>query len=77
MIPCIATVGMKWGILLGDRQQKVAVPLVTLLLLAFAYWLSRSVSLQVFGYRLSGLVVVMIGAFVGLVGVPLSWGQRT
>jgi hypothetical protein len=74
MIPCIAVAGMKWGILMGDRQQKIGVPLVALALLGFAYWLSSAVSIQIGGTQLSGLVVGLIGAFIGLFGVPLSWG---
>jgi hypothetical protein len=74
MIPCIAVAGMKWGLLRGDRQQRIGVPLVAIMLLIFVYWLSTGVSIQVMGYHLSGLTLALIGGFVGLVGIPLSWG---
>jgi len=74
MVPCIAIAGMKWGILRGDRQQRIGVPLVATLLLAFAYWLSTGVSVHIMGHHLSGLALALIGAFIGLVGVPVSWG---
>jgi hypothetical protein len=77
MVPCIAVAGMKWGFLRGDKQQKVGVPLVAIALLGFAYWLSTGVSIQVMGHHLSGLALGLIGAFIGLVGVPLSWGGST
>jgi hypothetical protein len=73
MLPCIAMAGLKWGVLMGDRQQKIGVPLVAVLLLAFSYWLSNGVSIQIFGHHLSGFVLALIGAFIGLTGIPLSW----
>jgi hypothetical protein len=74
MIPCVAVTGLKWGILRGDRQQRIGVPLVAVLLLAFGYWLSSDLSIFIFGHHLSGFALFLIGAFIGLVGVPLSWG---
>ena len=73
-IPCIAVAGIKWGIFRGDRQERIGVPLVGILLLAFAYWLSTRVSILILGHHLSGLALALIGAFIGLIGVPLSWG---
>jgi hypothetical protein len=77
MIPLVAIAGLKWGVLKGDREQKIGVPLVAILLLAFAYWLSTGVSIQLFGYNLSGLELGLAGGFVGLVGVPLSWADSS
>lgn len=73
VIPCIAVAGMRWGIVRGDNQQRIGVPVVAVLLLLFAYWLSTGVSLQLFGYRISGLAFGLISAFVGT-WVPLAWG---
>jgi hypothetical protein len=75
MVPCIAVAGMKWGLLRGDKQQRVGVPLVAIALLVFAYWLSTGVSIQIMGHQVSGLALGLIGALIGLVGVPLSWGD--
>ena len=75
MVPCIAVAGMRWGLSRGDKQQRVGVPLVAIALLAFAYWLSTGVSIQIVGHHLSGLALGLIGAFIGFVGVPLSWGE--
>jgi hypothetical protein len=75
-IPCVAVAGARWGVLAGDKQQKIGVPIVGLLLLAFAYWLSTYVSVKVFGVRVSGLILLIISGVIGLIGVPLSWGGR-
>jgi len=75
MIPCIATVAAKWGIIRGDARQKLFVPAFALLLLWVAYWLSKSVSLDAGGIHLSGIALLAIGAIVGLVGVPLRWAE--
>jgi len=77
MIPLVAVAGLKWGVLRGDSEQKIGVPLVAILLLAFAYWLSTGVSIQIFGYNLNGLVLGIAGSFVGLVGIPLSWAASS
>lgn len=76
MIPCIAIAAAKWGVMRGDAQQKLFVPVVALLLLAFAYWLSPGVSVNVASVHLSGFVLMLIGGFVGLVGVPLRWAEQ-
>jgi hypothetical protein len=73
-VPCIAVAGVRWGVVAGDNQQKVGVPLVGLLMLAFAYWLSTYVSVTVFGLRISGLILMIISSIIGLIGVPLAWG---
>jgi len=72
MISCVAAAGFKWGLLRGDKQQRIGVPIVAILLLGFAYWLSSGVSLEIFGHHVSGLVCCLIGAAVGLLGVPLA-----
>ncbi len=77
IIPCVAIAGMKWGLMKGDRQQRIGVPIVALLLLAFAYWLSTGVSVQVFGHNLSGLTLGIIGSVIGLIGIPLSWADTS
>ena len=75
MLPCLAVAGAKWSILKGDGQQKIVGQVFSALLLALAYWLSNGVSIQLFGYHLSGVTIGLIGALVGLVGVPLSWAE--
>lgn len=75
MIPCIATMAAKWGIIRGDARQKLFVPAFALLLLWVAYWLSRSVSLDAGGIHLPGIALLAIGGIVGLVGVPLRWAE--
>jgi hypothetical protein len=74
MVPAVAIVGMKWGLVKGDAQQKVGVPLIALALLAFAYWLSTGVSVQIGGYHLNGWAVGLIGVFVGLAS-STSWAD--
>ena len=74
LLPCVAVAGAKWGILRGDRQQKIGVPVIGVMLLAFAYWLSTGISVRLFGLNLSGLSFVVIGSLIGLVGVPIAWG---
>jgi hypothetical protein len=75
-VPCVAVAGARWGVLAGDKHQKIGVPIVGLLLLAFAYWLSTYVSVHVFGVQVSGLILVIISGVIGLIGVPLAWGGR-
>jgi hypothetical protein len=72
-IPCIAVAGAKWGVIRGDRQQRIGVPVVAALLLAFAYWLSTGVEVLVFGHIISGLTLFLISAVLGLT-VPLAMG---
>jgi Na+/phosphate symporter len=73
LLPCFAVGTIKWGIMLGDKQQKIGVPLAGLVLLALAYWLSGRVSLQLVGYHVSGLGLLLFSSLVGL-AVPLAWG---
>ena len=75
-LPLIAAAGIKWGLVAGDSQQKVGVPIVGLILLGLGYWLSRDVSLQLFGYHVSGLTLVIIGALVGFIAIPTAWGGQ-
>jgi hypothetical protein len=75
MISCVAAAGFKWGLLRGDKQQRIGVPIVAILLLGFAYWLSLGVSVAIFGLHLSGLLCCLIGAAVGLLGVPLATAE--
>jgi len=74
MIPCCAVGAMKWGVIAGDKQQKIGVPLVGLILLAFPYWLSSDVWLSAFGHYISGLALFGISAVIGIIGLPLAWG---
>jgi len=75
-IPCVAVAGAKWGLVAGDAQQKIGVPVIALILLAFAFWLSTYVSVTAFGIEISGLVLMAIGGVIGLAGVPLAWGGQ-
>jgi hypothetical protein len=70
----VAAGGLKFGLFLGDRAQKIGVPIVAVLLLTFAYWLSGGFSVQLFGVALSGEAWAIIGGLVGLVCVPADWG---
>ena len=72
-IPCCAIGAIKLGIIAGDKQQKVGVPLVGLIPLAFGYWLSGKVDLHVFGHHLSGFGLFIVSCVIGLT-VPLAWG---
>jgi tetratricopeptide (TPR) repeat protein len=65
-ISLIAAGGLKFGILRGDKAQRVGVPIIALVLFAFAYWLSNGFSVQLFGYNLSGLTWGAIGALIGI-----------
>jgi len=62
-VPCVAVAGARWGVIAGDKQQKIGVPTVGLLLLAFAYWLSTYVSVKVFGVEISGLTLMIIRSY--------------
>ena len=75
-LPCVAVAGGKWGILRGDMAQKIGVPVIAVGILAFAYWLSKSVGVEVFGLYLSGFALWLISATFGLIGVPLEWAQN-
>jgi hypothetical protein len=75
-LPCIAVAGARWGLLAGDRGQKIGVPIVALMLLAFAYWLSTYVSVTAFAVHISGLTLLIISCVIGLIGVPLAWGGQ-
>ncbi len=68
-IAVVAAGGLKFGLLWGDRAQKIGVPIVAMLLLTFAYWLSGGFSAQLFGVALSGEAWAIIGGLVGLVCV--------
>jgi hypothetical protein len=70
----VAAGGLKFGLFLGDRAQKIGVPIVAVLLLTFAYWLSGGFSVHLFGVALSGEAWAIIGGLVGLVCVPADWG---
>ena len=73
LIPEIAVAGIRWGLIHGDKQQRIGTPLVGLVLLAFGFWLSTGVSLHIFGFTVSGIALASIGAVLGFC-VPLSWG---
>jgi len=73
LLPCFAVGAAKWGIFAGDKQQSIGVPIVALIPLGFAYWLSRGIALQVFGYHLSGLALLLLSAIIGL-ATPLWMG---
>ncbi len=62
---------------MGDSQQKIGVPLLAVCLLLFAYWISGDVFITIVSTEISGFTLGLIGAFVGLVGVPLSWAGST
>lgn len=73
-LPCVAIAGAKWGILMGDSQQKIIVPIIGFVLLALAYWLSTNINIHLLGFTLSGFGLAIISGLIGLVGVPTSWG---
>lgn len=51
-------------------------PIVVVLVLAIAYWLSGGFSVQFFGVHLSGLVWGIIGAEIGGVFALAKWGDK-
>ena len=65
----VAAGGLKFGLFWGDSAQKIGVPIVAVLLLAFAYWLSGGFAAQLFGVALSGEAWAIIGGLVGFVCV--------
>ncbi len=65
----IAAGGLKLGLFWGDRAQRIGVPIVAVLLLTFAYWLSSGFSAQLFGVALSGEAWTIIVGLVGFVCV--------
>jgi hypothetical protein len=69
MISFTAAGGLKFGILWGDKAQKIGVPLLAVLFLAFAYWLFSGFSVQLLGYHLSGLTWGIIGVVIGIIFV--------
>jgi len=74
-LPCFVVGTGKWGLLRGDRSQKIAVPLIAAVILAFAYWLSTMVEVQFSGYLISGLMIWIASALIGLTA-PLSMGPK-
>jgi hypothetical protein len=69
LLALVAAGGLKFGILWGDRAQKIGVPLVACVLLVLAFWLSSGFSVELFGYQLSGLMWAAAGAVIGLLCV--------
>ena len=63
----VAAGGLKFGLFWGDRAQKIGIPIIAVLLLALAYWISAGFSAQLFGVALSGEAWAIIGALVGFV----------
>ena len=66
MLSLTAAGGLKFGLLWGDKSQRIGVPIVALLIFAIAYWLSAGFSVQLFGHYISGLTWGIIGAAIGL-----------
>jgi hypothetical protein len=58
--------------LFGNDQQRFGVPIVAVILLAFAYWLSTNVLLKLYGYDTDGFTLLAISAVIGLLGVITS-----
>lgn len=74
-LPCFVVGTAKWGLMRGDRSQKVVVPIIAAVVLAFAYWLSTKVEVHISGYLISGFVLWIVSALIGLT-VPLSMGPN-
>jgi TPR repeat protein len=72
-VSLIAAGGLKFGLLRGDKAQRIGVRLVALVLFALACWLSSGLSVQVLGYSLSGIMWGAIGAIIGIISID----QRT
>jgi|SRR5215467_2326874 len=53
-VAVVSAGGLKFGLFWGDRAQKIGIPIIAVLLLTFAYWLSGGFSAQLFGVTLSG-----------------------
>jgi hypothetical protein len=66
----VAGGGIKSMVLYGDRNQKIAGPIVGLLVGALAYWLSTGFSVQLFGIYMSAAVWGAIGFLIAIVFAP-------
>lgn len=73
-LPLIAVAAGKWGIARGDKQQKIGIPIIALILVAAAYWLSLGVSITLFQVHLSGLALLVVSGAIGLL-VPLDTAE--
>lgn len=77
VLSLVAAGGLKFGILWGDRAQKIGVPLVAFAPLVLAYWLSSGFSEEVFGYQVSGLMWGAVGAAIGLLCVDRQMASQS
>lgn len=57
--------GMKWAFFHGSKDQKIVCPIIAILLIAVAQWLSTSFSVHFFGIHLSGAEWGWIGLAIG------------
>jgi hypothetical protein len=77
LLSLVAAGGLKFGILWGDKAQKIGVLLVAFALLVLAYWLSSGFSVEVFGYQVSGLMWGAAGASIGLLCVDRRMASQS
>ena len=61
--------GLKFGLLWGDKQQRIGVPVVAILLIALVLWLGSGFSVTMFGRIIGGEIWGIIGVVIGLVCV--------
>ena len=66
-ISVVAGGGLKASLWWGSKGQKIAGPIIAILLMILALWLSAGFSTQLFGYTLSGELWSMIGFAVTFV----------
>jgi hypothetical protein len=69
ILPTVAVGAFTWVQMFGDNQQKFGIPIIAVILLGFAYWLSTNVSLGLYGYNVDGFILLAISATIGLLGV--------
>ena len=72
ILPTVAVGAFTWAQMFGDNQQRFGSPVIGVILLGFAYWLSTNVSLELYGYHVNGFALFAISAAIGLFGVIAS-----
>jgi hypothetical protein len=66
-LSCVAGGGLKSSLWWGDKSQKIAGPIIALVLMILAQWLSAGFSVQLLGYDLGGNLWSVIGFAVTFV----------
>ena len=70
--PFVAIGALRWTLALSSVRQRIVVAVVSLVLLGIGYWLSREVTVYVYGVPILGLYFWLASAIVGF-DVPRDW----